>query len=111
MDDDEVIGDDLLTPGAGARKLYENIDPLDALGNINKSGGGSWLLRTGLGGNSLGEKLGEAIEIAAYKGMFFQLLPAAFMVHLINHHFLISLQECALLSCRSLLECCPTFME
>jgi hypothetical protein len=69
MDDDEIVGDDLLTPGAGARKLYENIDPLEALGNINKSGGGSWLLRTGLGGGSLGEKLGEAIEIAAYKGM------------------------------------------
>ena len=46
MDDDEIIGDDLLTPGAGARKLYENIDPLDALGNINKSGGGSWLFAT-----------------------------------------------------------------
>lgn len=69
MDDDEIVGDDLLTPGAGARKLYENIDPLEALGKINKSGGGSWLLRTGLGGGSLGEKLGEAIEIAAYKGM------------------------------------------
>jgi hypothetical protein len=34
----------------------------------NKGGGGSWLLRQGLGGGSLGEKLGEAIEIAAYKG-------------------------------------------
>jgi hypothetical protein len=37
-------------------------------GSRNKGGGGSWLLRQGVGGGSLGEKLGEAIEIAAYKG-------------------------------------------
>lgn len=70
IDDDEV-GDDLLTPGAGAKRLYENLDRLergmDSLSR-NKGGGGSWLLRQGLGGGSLGEKLGEAIEIAAYKG-------------------------------------------
>ena len=71
MDDDEIVGDDLLTPGADARKLYENLDQLER-GNGNKNkGGGSWLLRTGFGrnGGSLGEKLGETIEIAAYKGM------------------------------------------
>lgn len=73
MDDDEV-GDDLLTPGAGARKLYENLDRLERgmdSWSRNKGGGGSWLLRQGLGGGSLGEKLGEAIEIAAYKGKYF----------------------------------------
>jgi hypothetical protein len=70
IDDDEV-GDDLLTPGAGAGRLYENLDRLERgmdSWNRNKGGGGSWLLRQGLGGGSLGEKLGEAIEIAAYKG-------------------------------------------
>lgn len=75
MDDDEIIGDDLLTPGAGARKLYENIDPLDALGNINKSGGGSWLLRTGLGGNSLGEKLGKPSKLLHTKVCFSSSCP------------------------------------
>ena len=68
MDDDEIVGDDLLTPGVDASKLYENSDHLETIGIINKNGGGSWLLRTGLGGGSLGEKLGETIEITAYKG-------------------------------------------
>lgn len=67
-DEDEIV--DLLTPGADARKLYEDLDQMNKSGNRKKSGGGSWLLRTGFGmsGGSLGEKLGETIEIAAYKG-------------------------------------------
>lgn len=71
MDDDEIVGDDLLTPGADARKLYENLDQLERGNGSRNKGGGSWLLRTGFGrnGGSLGEKLGETIEIAAYKGM------------------------------------------
>lgn len=73
-DDDESVGDDLLTPSADARKLYENLDQLER-GKVrrkgNGGGGGSWLLRTGFGraGGSLGEKLGETIETAAYKGV------------------------------------------
>ena len=73
-DDDESVGDDLLTPSADARKLYENLDQLEK-GSVrrhgNGGGGGSWLLRTGFGrnGGSLGEKLGETIETAAYKGV------------------------------------------
>jgi hypothetical protein len=74
-DDDESIGDDLLTPSADARKLYENLDQLER-GKVRRNGnggggGGSWLLRTGFGrnGGSLGEKLGETIETAAYKGV------------------------------------------
>uniref|UniRef100_A0A7S2PLR3 Uncharacterized protein n=1 Tax=Skeletonema marinoi TaxID=267567 RepID=A0A7S2PLR3_9STRA len=74
-DDDESVGDDLLTPSADARKLYENLDQLERGGKVrrngNGGGGGSWLLRTGFGrnGGSLGEKLGETIETAAYKGV------------------------------------------
>ncbi|KAL7496320.1 hypothetical protein ACHAWT_004854 [Skeletonema menzelii] len=73
-DDDESVGDDLLTPSADAGKLYENLDQLER-GKVrrkgNGGGGGSWLLRTGFGrnGGSLGEKLGETIETAAYKGV------------------------------------------
>jgi hypothetical protein len=67
-EDDDEVGDDLLTPGADARKLYENLDWSDSW-NRNKGVGGSWLLRQGLGGNSFGEKLGETIEIAVYKGV------------------------------------------
>ncbi|KAK1734707.1 hypothetical protein QTG54_014580 [Skeletonema marinoi] len=75
-DDDESVGDDLLTPSADARKLYENLDQLERGGKVrrngNGGGGGSWLLRTGFGrnGGSLGEKLGETIETAAYKGIY-----------------------------------------
>ena len=96
MDDDE-IGDDLLTPGAGARKLYENLDELEngmnRNGNRNK-GGGSWLLRTGFGrnGGSIGEKLGETIEIAAYKGVcsavmmvFARMLSGLHGVNILSH--------------------------
>lgn len=73
-DDDESVGDDLLTPSADARKLYENLDQLErgkVRRNGNGGGGGSWLLRAGFGrnGGSLGEKLGETIETAAYKGV------------------------------------------
>ena len=74
-DEDEIVGDDLLTPSSDTSKLYENLDELEQgmsrNGNKNKSGGGSWLLRTGFGrnGGSLGEKLGEAIELGAYKGV------------------------------------------
>lgn len=69
-DEDEIVGDDLLTPSADARKLYEDLDRLERGTNL-KSGGGSWLLRTGFGrnGGSLGETLGKTIEIAAYKGV------------------------------------------
>ena len=73
-DDDESVGDDLLTPSADARKLYENLDQLER-GKVRRNGhgggGGSWLLRAGFGrnGGSLGEKLGETIETAAYKGV------------------------------------------
>jgi len=82
-DDDEIVGDDLLTPSANARRLYENLDELErGINHNNKgtktghytsqnSGGGSWLLRRGFGrnGGSLGEKLGETIETAAYKAV------------------------------------------
>jgi len=92
-DEDEIVGDDLLTPGADARKLYENLDELEQGVNRNKGGGGSWLLRTGFGnGGSLGEKLGEAIEIAAYKGVcssvmmvFAQMLSALHGVNVMSH--------------------------
>ncbi|KAL7522560.1 hypothetical protein ACHAWX_007266 [Stephanocyclus meneghinianus] len=81
IDDDEIVGDDLFTPSADARKLYQNLDQLergmrkgDKKPNIpmyaQNSGGGSWLLRTGFGnGVSLGEKLGETIETQAYKAV------------------------------------------
>ncbi|KAL3798044.1 hypothetical protein HJC23_012335 [Cyclotella cryptica] len=81
IDDDEIVGDDLFTPSADARKLYQNLDQFergmrkgDKKTNLpmygQNSGGGSWLLRTGFGnGGSLGEKLGETIETQAYKAV------------------------------------------
>jgi hypothetical protein len=75
-EDDESIGDDLLTPSADAFKLYQD----DSFVNERKSkgqsgigrkrGGGSWLLRQTLGkGPSIGEKIGEVAETAAYKAV------------------------------------------
>jgi len=79
-DEDESIGDDLFTPSAGARKLYRELEEDYELPRRRKSsaselrrgngGGGSWLLRQTLGqGSSLGEKIGEAVETAAYKSI------------------------------------------
>lgn len=76
-DEDESIGDDLFVPSADARKLYEirQEDEPSSRRSESKSGngnggGGSWLLRQNLGkGGSLGEKIGEATETAAYKAV------------------------------------------
>ena len=74
FDEEEGIGDDLLTPSGDAQKLYESKAKVNKNGNGNgkpkNNGGGSWLLRQSLGaGSSLGEKIGESIENAAYKGV------------------------------------------
>jgi hypothetical protein len=75
-EDDESIGDDLLTPSADAFRLYQD----ESLGTDKKSmrqsgvakrrGGGSWILRQTIGkGPSIGEKIGEVAETAAYKAV------------------------------------------
>jgi len=75
-DEDESIGDDVLTPSADAFRLYQD----DSFGSDKKStkqsnngkkqGGGSWLLRQTIGkGPSIGEKIGEVAETAAYKAV------------------------------------------
>lgn len=87
-DEDDTIGDDLFTPSVDAHKLYQDADTLHLNGkkgrqknnNVNtgngkngkskNGGGGSWLLRQSFGkGPSLGEKIGEAAEQAAYKAV------------------------------------------
>ena len=76
-DDDDEIGDDLLTPSGDVRKLYEKKKKnskqrrnQNERRNGTNQGGGSWLLRQSLGmGGSLGEKIGVAIEEAAYKSV------------------------------------------
>lgn len=71
-DEEDEIGDDLLTPSGDARKLYENKERRNGntRRNGNGAGGGSWLLRQSLGtGSKLGEKIGETIETAAYRGV------------------------------------------
>lgn len=70
-DEEESIGDDIFTPSANTRSLYQ--DPTDSRrkerGN-GHGGGGSWLLRQSIGsGPTLGEKIGEAAETAAYKAV------------------------------------------
>ena len=70
--DEEHIGDDLLTPSGDARKLYEEkyIRKRKAANNGGNVGGGSWLLRQTIGkGASLGVKLGDTVENAAYTGV------------------------------------------
>ncbi|KAG7341874.1 hypothetical protein IV203_006966 [Nitzschia inconspicua] len=72
-DEEETIGDDLFTASADAHRLYQSSARASQRGNGNGNnvgGGGSWLLRQSLvGGPSLGEKIGEAAETAAYKAV------------------------------------------
>jgi hypothetical protein len=71
-DEDETVGDDLLTPSADAHKLYKEADREGRRknGRHKNGGGGSWLLRQSIaGGPSLGEKIGETAENAAYKAI------------------------------------------
>lgn len=73
-DEDESIGDDLLTPSADASKLYEQDRRKSHQSKSKKShangGGGSWLLRQSIGkGGSLGEKIGEATECSGYRAV------------------------------------------
>ena len=75
-DEDESIGDDVLTPSADAFRLYQDDalsndnQPSKQNGNSRKRGGGSWLLRQTIGkGPSIGEKIGEVAETAAYKAV------------------------------------------
>jgi hypothetical protein len=68
-DEDEVIGSEILKSSKNGKRLNEN----KSFGNEKRGNGamgGSWLLRQTIGtGVSLGEKIGEAIETAAYKGV------------------------------------------
>lgn len=75
-DDDESIGDDLLTPSVDAHKLYQDVEIRDKRSSTGKQvkgrngSGGSWILRQTLGkGPSIGEKIGEVAETAAYKAV------------------------------------------
>lgn len=75
-DEDESIGDDLFIPSADARKLYERKERdgpsrgSESRSSNGNGGGGSWLLRQNLGkGGSLGEKIGETTETAAYRAV------------------------------------------
>ena len=82
-EEDETIGDDLLTPSADAHKLYQDKYSRQRKGKSesrsNGNGknvkgrngaGGSWLLRQSIGkGPTLGERIGEAAETAAYKAV------------------------------------------
>jgi len=75
-DEEESIGDDLLTPSADAQKLYENKPPRSKkkrkhmVDHGNGGGGGSWILRQTLGqSTSIGERVGEMIETSAYSSI------------------------------------------
>ncbi|VEU41422.1 unnamed protein product [Pseudo-nitzschia multistriata] len=89
-DDEESIGDDLFTPSADVHRLYQR-SPRDSDGNGSKKGsrngkkggGGSWLLRQSIGnGPTLGEKIGQAAETAAYKAVTNALM--SFLARLIS---------------------------
>jgi hypothetical protein len=72
-EEDESIGDDLLTPSADASRLYteypkKTSQPYEL--RTGNGGGGSWILRQSIGkGGSLGEKIGETTEMAGYKAV------------------------------------------
>ena len=88
-DEDESIGDDLFTASADAHRLYQGASTVKNGGNgSNKGkkggGGGSWLLRQSIIGSrrSLGEKIGEAAETAAYKAVTSSLM--SFLARMIS---------------------------
>eukprot|EP00536_Pseudo-nitzschia_multiseries_P000919 jgi/Psemu1/234111/estExt_Genewise1.C_110165 len=89
-DDEESIGDDLFTPSADAHRLYQPPSTPTRNGNGGKNGkngkkggGGSWLLRQSIGnGPTLGEKIGQAVETAAYKAVTAALM--SFLARLIS---------------------------
>lgn len=68
-DEDDDIGSEILNSSTNGKQSNEN----KTFGNEkrgNGAAGGSWLLRQSIGtGVSLGEKIGEAVETAAYKGV------------------------------------------
>lgn len=68
-DEEEGVGSDIPNSSISGKPLSENKN----FGNEKKgngAAGGSWLLRQTIGtGVSLGEKIGEAVETAAYKGV------------------------------------------
>lgn len=70
LEEDERIGEDLLSPTthtSDTKKTGSNKNPRSRTKN---GGSGSWLLRQSIGkGPSLGEKIGESVERAAYKAV------------------------------------------
>jgi len=67
VDDDDIIGDDFVASSDTGKSHEIESQPYKSLNNM---GGGSWLLRQTLGkGGSLGEKIGEAAEKAAYSAV------------------------------------------
>ena len=68
QEEDERIGEDFLaTESPDVQNTGSNKNPRT---RTKSGGGGSWLLRQSIGkGPSLGEKIGESVERAAYKAV------------------------------------------
>ena len=70
QDDDERIGEDLLAPATRSPVVLNKGSNKNSRIKTKNGGSGSWLLRQSIGkGPSLGEKIGESVERAAYKAV------------------------------------------
>lgn len=70
QDDDERIGEDLLAPATRSPVVLKKGSNKNSRIKTKNGGSGSWLLRQSIGkGPSLGEKIGESVERAAYKAV------------------------------------------
>ena len=70
QEDDERIGEDLLAPTTRSPDKENKGSHKNPRSRTKNGGSGSWFLRQSIGkGPSLGEKIGESIEKAAYKAV------------------------------------------
>lgn len=91
LEEDERIGEDFLSPTthtSDGKTTGSNKNPSSRTKN---GGSGSWLLRQSIGkGPSLGEKIGESVERAAYKavaGAGKLDFPTSFTIIMVFHFF------------------------
>lgn len=70
QEDDDRLGEDILLQTTNTQEGKKRSSGKSVFGRAKSGNSGSWLLRQSIGkGPSLGEKIGESIERAAYKAV------------------------------------------
>ena len=107
QEDDEKIGDDILATPTDSSEVRNKGSNKNARIRTKNGGGGSWLLRQSIGkGPSLGEKIGESVERAAYKAV----TGAGKLVPLLSRRNQLGFSYLFVQSCRLSLEVFRVYM-